>query len=655
MLAHAVLEQFLITMNKKTMAVGVLFGISWLGFAQQEVDSMSVERLDEVVITDSKFNLKREHSGKIITKITQKELQHLQGKSIPEIINTTVGIEINGTKGNSGQNLAYYVRGGRNRQVLVLIDGIAVTDPSQIANDYDLRLLNADQVESIEILKGASSTLYGSGAATAIINIKLKEASKKKFSANFASSLGTNQSQQDDNYEIEDFRNNVSFNGTMGEFNYLANFGNQFTNGLSAVSNGAEPDAFNTINGLLKLGFKTSEAFKISAFGSFDNYKADFDDGFLQIDTEDVSKTDQFRLGISPEFKYKNGSLNLNTSYNSVKRMIKSLFPAKYNAESYVADVINKYEFNKKFYTILGMNLQRNTMESYTIPFGATNLELGLDPEVAHFTILDPYVNAVYISEFGLNINTGIRLNNHSEYGSHVVYSINPSYRKEFDFGYVKGLTSYSTAYIVPSLYQLFEPTYGNSDLKPEENRTVEVGAEISIYNKANFSLVYFNRKEQNFIDFVDQGNFVYQYKNVTEDFTASGLEFVGNYNYSDRLSIGVNATHTKVEESLNLRIPKFKVNARLNYQICGGTFISLDYQYNDDRNDVVFDTSTFMNTQVVLKQYSLLGAYLSHTILKNKMTLFANVTNILNKDYEELYGYSTKGRNVTIGFQLRL
>ena len=169
------------------------------GFAQQQIDSTKVEQLDEVVITDSKFKLKRENSGKVITKITQAELQHQQGKSIADIINATAGIEINGTKSYAGQNLNYYIRGGRNRQVLVLIDGVALTDASQIANDYDLRLLNADQVESIEILKGASSTLYGSGAATAVINITLKESSKKPISANFRSVLGSNQSQKDNN------------------------------------------------------------------------------------------------------------------------------------------------------------------------------------------------------------------------------------------------------------------------------------------------------------------------------------------------------------------------------------------------------------------------------------------------------------------------
>ena len=642
-------------MNKNTMAFGILSSIAGLGFAQQEADSIHVEQLDEVVITDSRFNLKRENSGKVITKITQKELQNLQGKSIPQIINATVGIEINGAKGNSGQNLAYYVRGGRNRQVLVLIDGIAVTDPSQIANDYDLRLLNADQVESIEILKGASSTLYGSGAATAVINIKLKEASRQKIAASFGSFLGTNQSQEDNNYRIEDFKNNVSFNGSLDKFNYLASFGNQFTDGLSAVASGTEPDAFDVINGLLKLGFKASDAFKISASGSFDKYKADFDDGFYQVDTDDVSRTNQYRLGVSPEFKYKDGSLNLNAAYNNVKRNIKSSFPAKYNAESYVVDLFNKYNFNQKLFTVLGINLQRNSMESFTIPYGASELELGLDPAYAHFTIIDPYSNMVYTSDFGLNINTGIRWNNHSEYGSHLVYSLNPSFRKDTGFGYIKGLASYSTAYIAPSLYQLFEPTYGNANLKPEENRSIELGTELDIRNKVNMSLVYFNRKEKNYIDFIDLGNFVYQYKNVDENFTASGLEFTGNYKFSKCFSLNTNATYTSVEEKLNLRIPKFKINANLDYQICESTFFSLAYQFNDDRNDIVFNNSTFTNDEIILEHYSLFDAYLSHKILKSKMTLFANVTNILNEDYQELYGYSTKGRNVILGFQLKL
>jgi vitamin B12 transporter len=642
-------------MNKKMMALGVLYSISCLGFAQQQTDSTQVEQLDEVVITDSKFNLKRENSGKVITKITQKELQHLQGKSIPEIINATAGIEINGTKSNAGQNLAYYIRGGRNRQVLVLIDGIAVTDASQIANDYDLRLLNADQVESIEILKGASSTLYGSGAATAVINIKLKKASKDAVSANFRSVLGTNQSQNDNHYVVEDFRNSVSVNGTLQKFNYLASFGNQFTDGLSAISSGTESDSYNAINGNLKMGYQFTNAFTMNTYASFDKFKADFDDAFSGIDTDDVSKTKQYRLGISPELTYTNGSITLNAAYNSIERNIQSSYPAIYKAKSLIGDVFNRYNFNDTFYTVIGVNAQQNDMESFVIPFGSSSLEQSIDSDTATFTIIDPYANVVYVSKDGLNINAGARFNNHSEYGSHLVYSLNPSYRKDMSFGYLKGLASYSTAYITPSLYQLFEPTYGNADLKPEENTTIEVGAELHIKDKATFSVVYFNRKEKHFIDFVDLGSFMYQYKNIDTDFTASGVEFTGSYKLSKALGLNANATFTKVEKDLRLRIPELKINARLDYQVCDATFLSVSYQFNDERTDAVFNSTTFMNDEIVLKNYSLLDFYVSHKIAKNKVTLFANVTNILNEDYQELSGYSTRGRNINLGFNLSL
>lgn len=641
-------------MNTKTKVFGMLcFGISIFGFAQQEADSLNVVQIDEVVITDSRFKLKREHSGKVITKITQQDLLNAQGKTIAQIIDETAGIEINGTKSNAAQNLGYFVRGGRNRQVLILIDGIAVTDASQIANDYDLRLLDADQVESIEILKGASSTLYGSGAATAVINIKLKEASKNAFSANFKSVLGSNQSQNDNNYSIQNFKNSMSVNGTLNKFNYLASFGNQFVDGLSAISNGTEADVFNSINGNLKLGYQFSEAFKTTVYGSFDKIKADFDDGFIFADAENRLTTEQYRIGIAQEYNYKNGSITLNAAYNDVKRDITSGFPSQFNSKGFVADVFNKYNFNDRLYSVLGVNVQDNKMESFSIPFGKTDFEQSINPDMASFTIIDSYANVVYISDFGLNINTGIRLNNHSEYGSHLVYSINPSFKKDVGFGYIKALASYSTAYITPSLFQLFEPSFGNTDLQPEENATLEIGAELNIKGRARFNVVYFNRKETNFIDFIDLGNFVFQYNNIDKSFTASGIEFTGNYKLNKALKIFANATYTKVEDELKLRIPELKINSRLHFQLNKSTFMSVSYQYNDDREDALFNSTTFESEAVNLKSYSLLDFYISHKIINNRLTLFANITNIFNEDYEELFGFTTKGRNVNLGFNL--
>jgi len=641
-------------MNTKTkfLCVVTAFALSY-GFAQQE--QQPIEALEEVVITDSKFKLKRENSGKVITKITKEELVRLQGKSVAEIVNTVSGIEINGARSNAGQNLSYFVRGGRNRQVLILIDGIAVSDPSQIANDYDLRLLSADQVESIEILKGAASTLYGTGAATAVINIKLKEASKKQIAANFKTLMGSNQSQSDTNYAIENFLNSVSLNGTLSKFNYLASFGHQYTNGLSAVSNGTESDAFQSINGNLKLGYQFSEKVTVNAYASFDKFDAAFDD-FDYTDADNLSETNQYRLGVSSEIKYTKGSVSINASYNNVERDIESSFPSQFNAESYFIDAFNRYKFNNQFYTIIGINYQENDMESFSIPFGATDFQQSINPENASFNVVDPYVNAVYVSDFGLNLNTGLRLNNHSNYGSHLVYNVNPSFKKDTGFGYLKVLSSYSTAFIAPSLFQLYEPSYGNTDLQPEENRTIEAGIEAEIGKKTRISAVYFNREETNFIDFtlVDPDNFIFQYTNVDDAFTASGVEVEVFIPVDDKLNFNVNGTYTKVEEDLNLRIPEFRANARLDYQFCDKVFMSLAYQYNADREDAYFDNTTFETINVNLPSYGLLDFYISQKVLKDKVTLFANLTNILNEDYQELFGYTTKGRNLNIGLNLK-
>ena len=158
----------------------------------QKIDSTQVNQLQEVVISDTKFAQSKEKSGKIITKITAEELQKRSGQSLATVLSSVAGVEINGNQCVNGKNLGYYIRGGKNNQVLILIDGIPVTDASGISLEYDLRLLPVNQVESIEIMKGAASTLYGSGAATAVINISLKNSGKKNIQGNAYFNIGTN-------------------------------------------------------------------------------------------------------------------------------------------------------------------------------------------------------------------------------------------------------------------------------------------------------------------------------------------------------------------------------------------------------------------------------------------------------------------------------
>ena len=153
----------------------------------------------------------------------------------------------------------------------------------------------------------------------------------------------------------------------------------------------------------------------------------------------------------------------------------------------------------------------------------------------------------------------------------------------------------------------------------------------------------------------MDLGGFVFQYKNIGTSFTASGFELNADYKFTKHLILKANATYTKVEDALKLRIPELKVNTKLNYQISNTTFMSVSYQFNDGRDDAFFNNTTFESETVRLKSYSIFDFYLSHKIAKHKILFFANVTNILNANYQELYGFSTKGRNINIGFNINL
>ncbi|MEO0038381.1 MAG: Vitamin transporter BtuB, partial [Bacteroidota bacterium] len=205
------------------------------GYAQVN-DSIKIKQLDEVVFSDTKFSQSKEKSGKVITKITADELQKKSGQSLASILNSVTGVEINGAQSANGKNLGYYIRGGKNQQVLIVIDGSPVTDASGISHEYDLRLLPVDQIESIEIMKGAASTLYGSGAATAVINITLKKSNKKPIETAIYSSIGSNNTTTNHKYNGQDFNQGFSVNGTIHKVNYLASLNSTETNGMSQIA-----------------------------------------------------------------------------------------------------------------------------------------------------------------------------------------------------------------------------------------------------------------------------------------------------------------------------------------------------------------------------------------------------------------------------------
>lgn len=602
-----------------------------------------VEQLNEVVITDSRFKIKRENSGKVVHLISTEQIKQSVGKNIVDLLNNVAGIEINGNNSVAGQVLGYYVRGGRSKEVVILIDGIQVYDPASIGG-FDLNTINLEQVESIEIIKGAASTLYGSGAATAVIDIRLKKAKEGAVNATLSTSFGTNNTSDKSSINIADFNNAINVNGTAEKLSYSVSFGHKYSEGMSAakvaegVENNFNDDPYSRINTGINVAYKASEKINLAVFATFNKVKNNYDGG-INIDADNMFLSKDYRVGFAPSYKYNKGSIHLNATYSLYDMdRTKTSYPGTSEGENLLAELYIKHKFSNAFYAILGANAQKNKIESYAIPWGEAVLEKVVYVEDPETTIIDPYLNGVYISDFGLNLNAGARLNTHNKYGNHFVYNFNPSYTLKYEGEkYSKLFASYSTAFVAPTVQDLYA-SWGNLDLEPQESLTYEGGIETKM-NNFMLSATYFQRDVENLIAY-DFDTYAMVNKG---DLTAKGVEVVLNYGVAENIDFSLNYTFTEKDNDA-IRIPKHKVNANIFYVINNITNVSLNYQFNDKRTDLSNE----------LEAYTLVDFSVNREIIKNRLKASASVSNILNEEYEESFGYSTKGRNFKIGLEFK-
>jgi len=641
-------------MNKKFIGLSVFTLATAFAYAQ-ESDTLKVNNLKEVVVSDTKFAQSKEKSGKIIEVITAQDLEAKKGQNLANVLSQVAGVEINGNQSFNGKNLGYYIRGGRNRQVAIYIDGVPVSDASGINIEYDLRLIPVEQIEKIEVMKGASSTLYGTGAATGVVNVTLKKSAKKEISGNAYINMGTQNTSETSKTSAQDFNQGLSVNGTINKVSYMTTLNSTETKGMSeAAGEDFEEDTFSRVNVLQKIGFKANDKLSFEFFGNYDRIKNTFDNSFDGIianadDLNNNSFSEQFRIGFLPKYKYNKGEFAINAGASTIDRVLNisnswsgTIDNYNYSGRSASIDAFNKYNFSKQVYLVLGVQYQYFDMTQNT------NGVVDVIKENAKFNLLDPYATLVFNSDFGFNINAGARFNTHSEYGSQAVYNFNPSY--SFENLPLKVLASYSTAFITPSLYQLYGP-YGNLDLTPEENATAEFGFESQLLDKKlTINAVGFYREEENTFGFYyNSSTFESYYINVDGTYNAKGVEASVRYSLSERFNIGGNYTFTQVEEQLNRLIPKHKGNVDLNYKFKRGTF-GINYQYVDHRSDAYYDSNIWATQAVNLAAYQLVNSNISYELLPNRLHVFGTVTNILNDDFQELIGYNTRGRNFKLG-----
>lgn len=591
-----------------------------MGWLAQAQDSLKTVQLDEVVITGTKSEIPVEKSGKTIYKITRADIEKSSAATVPDLLNEVPGVQMDGNFGPFGTNIEYFVRGAQSKRTLILIDGVPFNDPSGIDQTYDLRLLDFDMVESIEVLKGGLSTLYGTGAAAGVINIQLRKPSEEKISGSVGVAYGSFQTAE----------LNAGVSGKNGKVSYLFNGGTRRSEGFSAASDAGQTGTFDDdgyigYNFLGKAGYDFSEFFQMQFVASYDAFDTDIDAGAFSDSPTDFSNYKQVRIGLKPSYKWENGKIQADLFSNTLERVFASFgTETNYDANNYQADVLVEQNVSDVIKLIGGLNYQY----------------LGYSQDQSDnlsFYMVDPYVTFIY-DKAGFNMQAGSRWNRHSDYGNNLVYNVNPSYYLDTNSGGVKIYGSYATAFITPSLFQLFGPFGANPELTPEKSESLEFG---TAWYKRNLSveLVYFHRKDDNLIIYTDQ------YENASERIETDGIELSSEFSISKTLLVRANYAHTrrKNEEKM-FRIPTHKYGMSLQYEPIDRLNTSLSFLHTGERNLRYFNNTSFQTEEVQGAAFDLVDVKASYEI--RNMRISASIRNLFDEQYQSIVGFNSVGRN---------
>lgn len=601
-----------------------------MGWTVKAQDTLKTVQLDEVVITGTKSEISVEKSGKSIFKITQREIEESSGRSVADLLNNVPGVQMDGNFGPLGSNIGYFVRGASSKRTLILIDGIPFNDPSGVDQTYDLRLLDLNQVESIEVLKGGLSTLYGTGAAAGVINITLKQPKTGGLNGGVGFEYGS----------FNTISHNLNLSEKIGAFNYLFNVGHKRSDGFSAAldesgTGNFDNDGYEGFNTLTKIGYQFSDNFSLSFTQAIDDFGYDFDAAAFTDSPDNTADYQQFRYGLSSKVKLGQTKIKTDLFISKLNRFFDTpsgFSPTtEYNANNIQGEILVDQNLQDNVKLIGGLNFQKL---SYSQP----------DIEETDFNLLDPYVTLIY-SQTDFNVQVGGRLNRHSEYGTNFVYNINPSYLLALNSLDLKVFSSYSTSFIAPSLFQLFGPFGANPALNPEESQSIEGGT--SLYgNSFKFELVYFRRSDENLIIFGVDG-----YENADAEINTDGLEINGEVKLSDRLSLTGNYTYVRLlDDGVLFRIPTHKYGLSVYYKPISALTFQTTFLHTGERDQPFFNPNTFVTETIETRGFDLVDFQASYQL--KKLNLSMAVNNVFDEDYIAQYGFTAVGRNYSVGLR---
>ena len=648
--------------KKNSLLVALFFSVS--AFSQS--DSLSTS-LQEIVVTANRFPQKQINTGKILTVITREQIEKTPNVNLAELISRQAGLSVVGASNAPGTNPDVYIRGAGTGNALILIDGSPATDASTIRSTFDLNFIPLGEVERIEILKGGQSTIYGSDAVAGVINIITKKTNNKKTATSLHVAGGSYQTSQID----------LGINGKLKRIQYKAMLHQLGSKGFSsAIDTGKiktfDKDGINQRVLRAEIGSLQGTKWEWSTSAQISKYKNQID----QTGYEDAkdSKVDNSNLQANASIskKIQSGSIHANFSLNNNQRnylddstdlngyskYIKSDFVGR----TYFSELYGVFKLDPTIQLYTGLDYRwQNTDQYYFSVSEYGDYSSTLSSDSTKINIGSFFGSLVYNGKKNLNMEAGIRVNNHSRFGNNFTYTLNPSFllNKQFKFS-----LNISSAFKAPTLYQLYDGYAGEKSLKPETSVTSEFSLQFLGIKNTSARLVYFNRKIKNGIDYSYSN---YKYFNYASQ-KDNGIEVETGYSNS-KLNISIN--YTFIEGAVNtakyvfdansysytikgdtsfpnlFRIPKHSVNGSMGFQMNKKVYMSIAQRIIGNRFEPQFQAPS-----IPLMAFQTTDLFFQYKIGK-KASIYLSLKNIMNTRYQEVLGFNTRGRNYVIGLRI--
>ncbi len=628
-------------------------------------DTAEVIETAEVVISATKTEAPATHVTSAVEVITEKDLKRRQIKTVVDALRLSQGLAVF-SNGGPGSTATVRIRGSNADQVLVLIDGTIMN--SATLGNFNFANLTTDNIERIEILRGAQSMLWGSDAMGGVINITTKQGSGTP-TANAFLEYGS----------FSSIREGAQVSGQKGPVDFTAALSRWDYTGFSQVNyrrGASERDGYHNWQASSRLGVTLPYEGRLDLNFRLLQGKLNFDNGFSPgFDVLGAtSNSQQFVYSASykqPITDWWNQVLTVSRQTETVdtnpgttqRNVATGAISTPFGARSEINTLANRVEWQhnvqlgKPLLLTAGYQFREQQGENINLGTGTTDISNRVVSSHAGF------------AQAQLNLwdrvfaTGGIRQDDYNVFGSATTYRATAGYLHQESGTKIRG--SYATGFRAPTINQLFFPDFGKPDLKPEKSQSMDVGVDQYLFNNrlTLSGSFYWNRFRDLIVS--QQSATACGVGPFGPNFCAQNIGLVGTKGWEASVkyalvrdlpwirSLDVQAQYTNtmtrnlIQQPGN-RVPRMPVDQWslvLSYQPIDPLRVSLEGRYVGSRFEDV-------NNRQNLKAFDVWNLIANYEVTKH-VQAYVRADNLFNEKYEEILNFGTPVRSIFGGVKV--